>query len=96
MTTSAAESKSYPIDDCFGKSIGRENLDKLTSLNLNEDSGGDGEMITFVEFIRGQKKKKSDGILRNEAFESLFFNYFDLNDEFLERREFLCFNFWYY
>jgi len=79
MTTSAAESKSYPIDDCFGKSIGRENLDKLTSLNLNEDSGGDGEMA-FVEFIRGQKKKKNDGILRNEAFESLFFNYFDLNE----------------
>jgi len=76
MTTSAAESKSYPIDDCFGKSIGRENLDKLTSLNLNEDSGGDGEMITFVEFIRGQKKKKNDGILRNEAFESLFFKLF--------------------
>nr|CAD2159019.1 unnamed protein product [Meloidogyne enterolobii] len=71
MTTSATESKSYPIDDCFGKSIGRENLDKLTSLNLNEDSGGDGEMITFVEFIRGQKKKKIDGILRNEAFENL-------------------------
>uniref|UniRef100_A0A915MG65 Uncharacterized protein n=1 Tax=Meloidogyne javanica TaxID=6303 RepID=A0A915MG65_MELJA len=69
MTTSAAESKSYPIDDCFGKSIGRENLDKLTSLNLNEDNSGDGEMITFVEFIRGQKKKKNDGILRNEAFE---------------------------
>lgn len=64
--------KGFPIDECFGNNLGRKSLDNLRELNYT-DSNGENDLVTFVEFIRGPKKKKSDSFIRNEGFEGLFF-----------------------
>ena len=45
----------FPVDDCFGRAIGRPPLDGLAQGAL--DSATAGELVTFEEFIRGAKKR---------------------------------------
>jgi hypothetical protein len=62
----------FPVDDCFGRGVGRMPLDGL-ALGAEGRAAGEQE-ITFEEFIRGGRSKKRGGALDPESGSS--HNYF--------------------